>query len=141
MYVVGSSGSGKTYSVNEFTKTIAPFLDKIYVINPTLDRKLRESGSMVNQYKEYSECNDACLTTIIGEIKEDINEFKRYLRYKDNYKRFIKLDIPEDVHIPSYLESVGFERKEVRLLQKYDFVSPKIAFEDFDYTSRPQKLS
>lgn len=137
MYVVGSSGSGKTYSVNEFTKTIAPFLDKIYVINPTLDRKLRESGSMVNQYKEYSECNDACLTTIIGEIKEDINEFKRYLRYKDIYKRFIKLDIPEDVHIPSYLESVGFERKEVRLLQKYDFVSPKIAFEDFDYTSRP----
>jgi hypothetical protein len=137
MYVVGSSGSGKTYSVNEFTKTIAPFLDKIYVINPTLDRKLRESGSMVNQYKEYSECNDACLITIINEIKEDINEFKRYLRYKDIYKRFIKLDIPEDIHVPSYLESVGFERKEVRLLEKYDFISPKIAFKDFDYTSRP----
>lgn len=137
MYVVGSSGSGKTFAINEFSKQIAPYLDKIYVINPTLDRKLREVGTMVNQYKEYSECNDACLKTIIGEIKEDISEFKRYLRYKDIYKRFNRLEIPEDIHMPSYLESVGFERKEVRLLENYNYEPPKIAFEDFDYTERP----
>lgn len=137
LYSVGSSGSGKTYNVCEFIKQIVNELDKIYIINPTLDRKLRECGKDVYQYKEYGECNDACLLTIINEIKEDISEFKRYVRYKDIYKRYSRLDIPEDVHLPSYLEDAGFERKEIRLLEKYDFVKPSVAFEDYPFKIRP----
>lgn len=138
-YYVGSSGSGKTYLATEFIKNIASKLDKIYTINPTMDRKLRSVGTMVNLYKEYGDNTDATLTSIIDEIKEDIATFKRYIRYKDVYARFSKMrdKIPEDTHVPSYLESAGFERKEVKMLNDNDYQSPNIAFEDFDYKIRP----
>ena len=138
-YYVGSSGSGKTYLATEFVKDIASKLDKIYVINPTMDRKLRSVGTLVNLYKEYGDNTDATLNGIIAEIKDDISTFKRYVRYKDVYSRFQKIrgDIPEDSHLPSFLEDMGFERKEIRLLGHEDYQPPNIAFADFDYKLRP----
>lgn len=136
-YVVGSSGSGKTFATTNFLKRIADDIDKMYVINPTLDRKLREVGKDVNLYKEYDNCSDSCLNEIIEEIKIDISMFKKYIRYKDIYKRFSKLEIPDDVHIQSYLEERGFESGEISLLNRFDYRTPSIVFEDFDYKLRP----
>ena len=62
---------------------------------------------------------------------------QRYVRYKDIYKRFRKLDIPDDTHIPSYLKTVGFEPKEVKLLEINNFSNPSIAYEDFDFKVKP----
>lgn len=137
MYIVGSSGSGKTYAMTEFLKKIVEYLDKIYVINPAGDRKVRELGTEVNLYTEYGSSDNATLISIIDHIKGDIDEFKKYIRYKDIYKRFKKLDIPDDTHIPSYLKSVGFESKEVNLLENNNYMSPPYAYDDFDYKVRP----
>lgn len=137
MYIVGSSGSGKTYAMTEFLKKIVEYLDKIYVINPAGDKKVREVGRDVNLYTEYSTSDNATLIDIIEHIKEDINVFKRYVRYKDIYKRFSGLDIPDDVHLPSYLKTVGFESKEVKLLEMNNFERPNLAYADYDYKLRP----
>jgi len=137
MYIVGSSGSGKTYAMTEFLKKIVDYLDKIYVINPAGDKKVREIGKNVSQYIEYSTSDNNTLVSIFEQIKDDINEFKLYQGYKDIYKKFIKLDIPDDVHIPSFLRSNNFENKEIKLLESNNFEKPSIAYEDFDFKLKP----
>lgn len=137
-YYVGSSGSGKTFTATEFLKRISKKLDKVYVINPTMDRKLRAIADEVSLYKEYPESDDKTIETIIDEIKDDIKTFKRYYFYKSIYKKYSLLkEIPEDVLISSYLEQKGFEKKEIRLLDEYNFQPPNVAFENFDYKLKP----
>jgi Cdc6-like AAA superfamily ATPase len=137
MLVIGSSGSGKTFSTTNFLNEIADNLDKVYVINPACDKQIRNVANKVNLYKEYDNSDNATLETIIAEIKMDINTFKKYMFYKELYNRFKKLKIPEDIHIPFFLEQSGFEKNEIRLLKAYDYQPTKIAFMDFDYKIRP----
>ena len=137
-YYVGSSGSGKTYSAVEFLKMIVHKLDKVYVINPTMDRKLRSIADEVSLYKEYPESDDKTIETIIDEIKDDITTFKKYLFYKNVYKKYLKLkDIPDDVIVNQFLEQSGFDKKEIRYLDEYNFKPPNIVFENFDYKIKP----
>jgi hypothetical protein len=137
-YYVGSSGSGKTFSATEFLKMISQKLDKVYIINPTMDRKLRTIADEVSLYKEYPQSDDKTIETIIDEIKEDIKTFKKYYFYKSVFKKYSSLkEIPEDILISSYLDTKGFDKKEIRILDEYDFKPPGVAFEDFDYKIKP----
>ena len=108
--VCGSRGSGKSSAIINFVKLYAShhFFDKVIICSPTFynDPKL---GQLVDDRYEsevVTDVNHEVVAELIDGIKSDIEEYKKYQKYIDVWKRMMKakdLDLylsradPEDV--------------------------------------------
>jgi len=123
--VCGSRGSGKSSAIINYVKLYAPHhhYDKVYLFSPTFDNDLKMAKLIDDRYtfKIIREITHDILLDILDEIKNDIEEYKKYKEYYKLWKRIMKYKSIDD-----FLEVASPE--EIAILQENDYEIPDTQF-------------
>jgi hypothetical protein len=91
--MVGTRGYGKTYSTLQLVDNIIHNYQKIYVISPTLNSDVKQKykfKSLENSHKVqyYEDFNEDTIDEILFDLKEDIETFKKFYKFKKIMKKY-----------------------------------------------------
>jgi hypothetical protein len=123
--VCGSRGSGKSSALINFVKLYAPhhFFDKVIICSPTFfnDPKLAHLVDDRYESQVVTDVHHEAVEDIIMGIKDDIEDYKKYQKYIDVWKRMMKA---KDLDV--YLSRADPE--DVAMLMENDYQPPTTKF-------------
>ena len=110
--IQGARGSGKTVACVQWVKHMEEegYINKTFLISPTAETN--HIFSNLNTLDEEDICSDPhlfqqALADVMDKVKEDMKEYKKYLKYKDLYDKYAR-GVPLDIVDKAVLESRHF---------------------------------
>lgn len=133
--VSGSSGSGKGVAVLNMLQKQYPYLDKIFVISPTIhnDPKATEFFENKQNVLVFDEPNVELVKDIKTELERMIAEHKEYKKIRDIYKKFVKNKYDADKMTPvelMKLHQCGFDPSTMEMAIDRDKLNFLVYFDD-----------